>query len=64
MEATAIDPSFRRRLNLVKDELDSHQINVELTPTSEGVRIKANNYADRLLAKRELERQHITVLAV
>lgn len=48
-------------LSLIRDELDAQQIVVRLEETNTGVIVHADNYAARVIAKRELRNRGILV---
>lgn len=49
-------------VELIKDELDSQQINVDIEVTSLGVIVSGKSYVDVLLAKSELRKRGVIVI--
>lgn len=52
---------LRALLSLVRDELDAQQIAVRFEETDRGVIVHTDDYASKVIAKRELKRRGIVV---
>lgn len=54
--------SIKYIIQSIKDELGSYQVFVDFRISDDGVKIIARNYADELMAKRELSKRNIPIL--